>query len=130
MFLKIGEKYIDTIIWCVWRVYPWKGYEFITLASDVSFDFPVCRFYSGYSEMMVTRHMKEFWTTVEQMAAVMISDVHSSQDCIERPRISWSLPEVGWTCFYLNNKKLYSGWYSGTYEKIQWNWFLLKYLLY
>lgn len=51
-----------------------KGNEFIALASDVSFDFPVGGFYSGYYAMMVTRHMKEFGTTVEQMAAVSIKN--------------------------------------------------------
>ena len=50
------------------HVETWKGNEFIALASDVSFDYPVGGFYSGYYAMMVTRHMKEFGTTVEQMA--------------------------------------------------------------
>ena len=49
------------------HVETWKGNEFIALASDVSFDYPVGGFYSGYYAMMVTRHMKEFGTTVEQM---------------------------------------------------------------
>jgi acetyl-CoA C-acetyltransferase len=42
------------------HVNTWKGNEFIALASDVSFDYPVGGFYSGYYAMMVTRHMKEF----------------------------------------------------------------------
>jgi len=54
------------------HVETWKGNEFIALASDVSFDYPVGGFYSGYYAMMVTRHMKEFGTTVEQMAAVSV----------------------------------------------------------
>ena len=56
------------------RVETAKGNEFIALASDISFDFPVGGFYSGYYAMMVTRHMKEFGTTVEQMAAVSIKN--------------------------------------------------------
>nr|MBI2904039.1 thiolase domain-containing protein [Chloroflexota bacterium] len=44
------------------HVETWKGNEFIALASDVSFDYPVGGFYSGYYAMMVTRHMKEFGT--------------------------------------------------------------------
>ena len=52
------------------HVNTWKGNEFIALASDVSFDYPVGGFYSGYYAMMVVRHMKEFGTTVEQMAHV------------------------------------------------------------
>ena len=45
------------------HVETWKGNEFIALASDVSVDYPVGGFYSGYYAMMVTRHMKEFGTT-------------------------------------------------------------------
>ncbi len=56
------------------RVNTWKGNEFIALASDTNFDFPVGGFYSGYYAMMVQRHMYEFGTTVEQMAMVSIKN--------------------------------------------------------
>src|SRR5207249_4300823 len=56
------------------RVNTWKGNEFIALASDVSFDYPVGGFYSGYYAMMVVRHMHEFGTTVEQMAHVSVKN--------------------------------------------------------
>ncbi len=56
------------------HVATWKGNEFIALASDISFDYPVGGFYSGYYAMMVTRHMKEFGTTVEQMAHVSVKN--------------------------------------------------------
>ena len=56
------------------HVNTWKGNEFIALASDVSFDYPVGGFYSGYYAMMVTGHMKEFGTTVEQMAHVSVKN--------------------------------------------------------
>ena len=56
------------------HVNTWKGNEFIALASDVSFDYPVGGFYSGYYAMMVVRHMKEFGTTVEQMALVSVKN--------------------------------------------------------
>ncbi len=56
------------------HVNTWKGNEFIALASDVSFDYPVGGFYSGYYAMMVTRHMKEFGTTAEQMAYVSVKN--------------------------------------------------------
>ena len=56
------------------HVETWKCNEFIALASDVSFDYPVGGFYSGYYAMMVTRHMKEFGTTVEQMAHVSVKN--------------------------------------------------------
>jgi acetyl-CoA C-acetyltransferase len=56
------------------HVETWKGNEFIALASDVSWDYPVGGFYSGYYAMMVSRHMKEFGTTVEQMAAVSVKN--------------------------------------------------------
>ena len=56
------------------HVQTWKGNEFIALASDVSFDYPVGGFYSGYYAMMVTRHMKEYGTTVEQLAHVSVKN--------------------------------------------------------
>src|SRR5579884_1989773 len=56
------------------RVNTWKGNEFIALASDTNFDFPVGGFYTGYYAMMVQRHMHEFGTTVEQMAMVSIKN--------------------------------------------------------
>ena len=40
----------------------------------MSFDYPVGGFYSGYYAMMVTRHMKSFGTTVEQMAHVSVKN--------------------------------------------------------
>lgn len=56
------------------RVNTWKGNEFIALASDTNFDYPVGGFYSGYYAMMVQRHMYEFGTTPEQMAMVSIKN--------------------------------------------------------
>ncbi len=56
------------------HVETWKGNEFIALASDISWDYPVGGFYTGYYAMMVTRHMKEFGTTVEQMATVSVKN--------------------------------------------------------
>src|SRR3989338_5532860 len=61
------------------RVNTWKGNEFIALASDVSFDYPVGGFYSGYYAMMVVRHMHEFGTTVEQLAKVSIKNHKNAQ---------------------------------------------------
>ena len=56
------------------RVNTWKGNEFIALASDTNFDYPVGGFYSGYYAMMVRRHMHEFGTTVEQLAKVAVKN--------------------------------------------------------
>jgi acetyl-CoA C-acetyltransferase len=56
------------------RVNTWKGNEFIALASDTNFDYPVGGFYTGYYAMMVRRHMHEFGTTVEQMARVAVKN--------------------------------------------------------
>lgn len=56
------------------RVNTWKGNEFIALASDTNFDFPVGGFYTGYYAMMVRRHMHEFGTSVEQMAKVAVKN--------------------------------------------------------
>jgi acetyl-CoA C-acetyltransferase len=56
------------------RVNTWKGNEFIALASDTNFDYPVGGFYTGYYAMMVRRHMYEFGTTPEQMAMVSVKN--------------------------------------------------------
>jgi acetyl-CoA C-acetyltransferase len=90
------------------HVETWKGNEFIALASDVSFDYPVGGFYSGYYAMMVTRHMKEFGTTVEQMAAVSVKNHinayhnpyaqkrnrYTIQDVREAPMVAWPLTRL------------------------------------
>jgi acetyl-CoA C-acetyltransferase len=51
-----------------------KGNEFIALASDTDFDFPVGGFYSGYYATMAQRHMHEFGTTKEQMAKIAVKN--------------------------------------------------------
>ncbi len=56
------------------RVNTWKGNEFIALASDTNFDYPLGGFYTGYYAMMAKRHMHEFGTTVEQFAMVAIKN--------------------------------------------------------
>jgi acetyl-CoA C-acetyltransferase len=90
------------------HVETWKGNEFIALASDVSFDYPVGGFYSGYYAMMVTRHMKEFGTTVEQMAHVSVKNhinaFHnpyaqksrriSVRDVRQAPMVAWPLTRL------------------------------------
>jgi acetyl-CoA C-acetyltransferase len=90
------------------HVETWKGNEFIALASDVSFDYPVGGFYSGYYAMMVTRHMKEFGTTVEQMAHVSVKNHinayhnpyaqkrnrYSVQDVRNSPMVAWPLTRL------------------------------------
>jgi acetyl-CoA C-acetyltransferase len=90
------------------HVETWKGNEFIALASDVSFDYPVGGFYSGYYAMMVTRHMKEFGTTAEQMAHVSVKNHlnayhnpyaqkrnrYSIQDIRAAPMVAWPLTRL------------------------------------
>ena len=90
------------------HVETWKGNEFIALASDVSFDYPVGGFYSGYYAMMVTRHMKEFGTTVEQLAAVSVKNHANAfhnpyaqkrqrltlQDVRNAPMVAWPLTRL------------------------------------
>ncbi len=90
------------------HVETWKGNEFIALASDASFDYPVGGFYSGYYAMMVTRHMKEFGTTVEQLAHVSVknyinalynayaqkSQRISVQDVRNAPMVAWPLTRL------------------------------------
>jgi acetyl-CoA C-acetyltransferase len=90
------------------HVNTWKGNEFIALASDVSLDYPVGGFYSGYYAMMVTRHMKEFGTTVEQLAAVSVKNHinayynpyaqkrnrYSIEDVRNSPMVAWPLTRL------------------------------------
>ena len=90
------------------HVETWKGNEFIALASDVSFDYPVGGFYSGYYAMMVTRHMKEFGTTVEQMAHVSVKNHRNAyfnpyaqkrqrytiEDIRRAPMVAWPLTRL------------------------------------
>ena len=90
------------------HVETWKGNEFIALASDVSFDYPVGGFYSGYYAMMVTRHMKEYGTTVEDMAHVSVKNHinafhnpyaqkrnrYSVQDVRDAPMVAWPLTRL------------------------------------
>ena len=90
------------------HVQTWKGNEFIALASDVSFDYPVGGFYSGYYAMMVTRHMKEFGTTVEQMAHVSVKNHMNAyfnpyaqkrqkltvEDVRKAPMVAWPLTRL------------------------------------
>ena len=60
------------------RVNTWKGNEFIALASDTNFDYPLGGFYTGYYAMMAQRHMYEFGTSVEQLAMVAIKNHHNA----------------------------------------------------
>lgn len=77
------------------HVETWKGNEFIALASDVSWDYPVGGFYSGYYAMMVTRHMKEFGTTVEQMAAVSVKNhINAYHNPYAQKRNRYSIADV------------------------------------
>jgi len=90
------------------HVETWKGNEFIALASDVSFDYPVGGFYSGYYAMMVTRHMKEFGTTVEQLASVSVKNHinayhnpyaqkrnrYTIEDVRSAPMVAWPLTRL------------------------------------
>lgn len=90
------------------HVETWKGNEFIALASDVSFDYPVGGFYSGYYAMMVTRHMKEYGTTVEDMAHVSVKNHinafhnpyaqkrnrYTIQDVRDAPMVAWPLTRL------------------------------------
>jgi acetyl-CoA C-acetyltransferase len=90
------------------HVETWKGNEFIALASDVSFDYPVGGFYSGYYAMMVTRHMKTFGTTVEQMAHISVKNHinafhnpyaqkrrrYSVADIRRAPMVAWPLTRL------------------------------------
>ena len=90
------------------HVETWKGNEFIALASDISFDYPVGGFYSGYYAMMVTRHMKEFGTTAEQLDHVAVKNYRNAyhnpysqkrhritlEDVRNAPMVAWPLTRL------------------------------------
>ncbi len=90
------------------KVNTWKGNEFIALASDTTFDYPVGGFYSGYYAMMVVRHMKEFGTTPEQMAMVSVKNHKNAmynpfsqapmditiEDVRKAPMVAWPLTRL------------------------------------
>jgi len=105
----IASGYMDACVVYGWEtmshVETWKGNEFIALASDVSFDYPVGGFYTGYYAMMVVRHMKEFGTTAEQLAHVSVKNYRNAfhnpyaqkhekltiQDVRNSPMVAWPL---------------------------------------
>ena len=47
------------------RVATWKGNEFIALASDTNYDFPLGGFYTGYYALMVIRHIYKYHSTTK-----------------------------------------------------------------
>ncbi|MBI3910645.1 MAG: thiolase domain-containing protein, partial [Armatimonadetes bacterium] len=87
------------------HVNTWKGNEFIALASDTNYDFPVGGFYTGYYAMMVVRHMHEFGTTERQLALVSVKNhgnaAHNPyaqkrtpitvEDVLASPYVAWPL---------------------------------------
>ena len=90
------------------HVETWKGNEFIALASDQDFDYPVGGFYSGYYAMMVVRHMVEYGTTPEQLAKVSVKNHRNAfynpyaqkrlkltiQDVRNAPMVAWPLTRL------------------------------------
>jgi len=90
------------------HVNTWKGNEFIALASDISFDYPVGGFYTGYYAMMVVRHMMEFGTKVEDMASVSVKNHMNAfynpyaqkrrkltiKDVRQSPMVAWPLTRL------------------------------------
>lgn len=79
---QIASCYADIVICVGWEtmshVHTYKGIEFIALASDTNFDFPLGGFYSGYYAIMVSGHMKEFGTTHDEMAHVAVKNYHNA----------------------------------------------------
>src|SRR5258708_39301034 len=52
----------------------WKGNDFIALASDTKFDYPLGGFYTGYYAMMAVRQLHEFGNSEEEMARGAVED--------------------------------------------------------
>ncbi len=72
-----------------------KGNEFIALASDTDFDFPVGGFYSGYYATMAQRHMHEFGTTAQQLAMVAVKNYENAfHNPYAQKHERWTLQQV------------------------------------
>lgn len=72
-----------------------KGNEFIALASDTDFDFPVGGFYSGYYATMAQRHMYEFGTTAQQLAMVAVKNYENAfHNPYAQKHQRWTVDEV------------------------------------
>ena len=63
-----------------------KANEFIALASDTDFDFPVGGYYTGYYAAMITRHMYLYGTSEEDMAMVAVKNRNYALD---NPYAQW-----------------------------------------
>jgi len=72
-----------------------KGNEFIALASDTDFDYPVGGFYSGYYATMAMRHMSEFGTTPEQLARIAVKNYENAfHNRWAQKHQHWTIEEV------------------------------------
>ncbi len=109
---QVASGYMDVVLAygfeVMSKVNTWKGNEFIALASDTTFDYPVGGFYSGYYAMMVVRHMKEYGTTPEQMAMVSVKNHKNAmynkfsqapmditvEDVRNAPMVAWPLTRL------------------------------------
>ena len=65
-----------------------KANEFIALASDTDWDFPVGGYYTGYYAAMIQRHMYLFGTTEEDMALIAVKNRNYSLD---NPYAQWPI---------------------------------------
>jgi acetyl-CoA C-acetyltransferase len=79
-----------------------KGNEFIALASDTDFDYPVGGYYSGYYATMAMRHMHEFGTTLEQLAAITVKNYDNAF------HNRWAQKHERWTPEEVLNAKIIS----------------------
>lgn len=79
-----------------------KGNEFIALASDTDFDYPVGGFYSGYYATMAMRHMHEFGTTPEQLAKIAVKNYDNAFNN------RWAQKHERWTVEQVLNAPLIS----------------------
>jgi len=72
-----------------------KGNEFIALASDTDFDYPVGGFYSGYYATMAMRHMEEFGTTREQLGQIAVKNYDNAfHNRWAQKHQRWTIEEV------------------------------------
>ncbi len=69
-----------------------KANEFIALASDTDFDFPVGGYYTGYYAAMETRHIYLYGETEEDLALIAVKNRNYSLD---NPYAQWPVENEG-----------------------------------
>jgi acetyl-CoA C-acetyltransferase len=90
-YSMVASGYSDVCLVCGWEkmgeVGTPKANEFIALASDTDFDFPVGGYYTGYYAAMAARHMYLYGETEEDFAKIAVKNRNNTLD---NPYSQWN----------------------------------------